>query len=110
MQDTGLPHLPGAATVSEVLRLLELGYAEMKFFPAEASGGADFLKSIGAPGAAGAVLPHRRDHGGERVVVPRAAQRGLRRRLLAHPGRRPARPRLGPRITRLASEATYLQG
>ncbi len=26
MQDTGLPHLPGAATVSEVLRLLELGY------------------------------------------------------------------------------------
>ena len=49
MRDTGLPHLPGAATVSEVLRLLELGYAEMKFFPAEASGGADFLKSIGAP-------------------------------------------------------------
>ena len=49
MQDTGLPHLPGAATVSEVLRLLELGYSEMKFFPAEASGGADFLKSIGSP-------------------------------------------------------------
>jgi len=49
MQDTGLPHLPGAATVSEVLRLLELGYTEMKFFPAEASGGVDFLKSIGAP-------------------------------------------------------------
>ena len=24
--DTGLPHLPGASTVSEVLRLLELGY------------------------------------------------------------------------------------
>jgi len=49
MQETGLPHLPGAATVSEVLRLLELGYTEMKFFPAEASGGVDFLKSIGAP-------------------------------------------------------------
>ena len=49
MQETGLPHLPGAATVSEVLRLLELGYSEMKFFPAEASGGADFLKSIGSP-------------------------------------------------------------
>ena len=49
MQDTGLPHLPGAATVSEVLRLLELGYREMKFFPAEAAGGAGFLRSIGAP-------------------------------------------------------------
>ncbi len=49
MQETGLPHLPGAATVSEVLRLLELGYTEMKFFPAEASGGVDFLKSVGAP-------------------------------------------------------------
>ncbi len=49
MQATGLPHLPGAATVSEVLRLLELGYTDLKFFPAEASGGADFLKSIGSP-------------------------------------------------------------
>ena len=49
MQESGLPHLPGAATVSEVLRLLELGYSEMKFFPAEASGGAAFLKAIGAP-------------------------------------------------------------
>lgn len=49
MQDTGLPHLPGAATVSEVLRLLELGYSEMKLFPAEVSGGVAFLKAIGAP-------------------------------------------------------------
>jgi len=49
MQETGLPHLPGAATVSEVLRLIELGYSEMKFFPAEVSGGVGFLKSVGAP-------------------------------------------------------------
>ena len=49
MQETGLPHLPGAATVSEVLRLLELGYTEMKFFPAEASGGVAYLKSIASP-------------------------------------------------------------
>ena len=49
MQDTGLPHLPGAATVSEVLRLLELGYEEMKLFPAEVSGGVAFLKAVGAP-------------------------------------------------------------
>ncbi len=49
MQDTGLPHLPGASTVSEVLRLLELGYTELKLFPAEVSGGVAFLKAIGAP-------------------------------------------------------------
>ena len=49
MQETGLPHLPGAATVSEVLRLLELGYRELKFFPAAASGGAAFLEAAGAP-------------------------------------------------------------
>ncbi len=49
MLETGLPHLPGASTVSEVLRLLELGYSEMKLFPAELSGGVGFLKALGAP-------------------------------------------------------------
>lgn len=45
----GLPLLPGAATATEVMTLLELGYTVQKFFPAEASGGAPALKSIGAP-------------------------------------------------------------
>jgi 2-dehydro-3-deoxyphosphogluconate aldolase/(4S)-4-hydroxy-2-oxoglutarate aldolase len=49
MRDTGLPHLPGVATVSEVMTLLEDGYDEMKFFPAEAAGGADYLKAIHSP-------------------------------------------------------------
>ncbi|WP_425090498.1 bifunctional 4-hydroxy-2-oxoglutarate aldolase/2-dehydro-3-deoxy-phosphogluconate aldolase [Tropicimonas sp. S265A] len=44
-----LPLLPGAATATEVMRLLEKGYSVQKFFPAEASGGAPALKSIGAP-------------------------------------------------------------
>ena len=44
-----LPLLPGAATASEIMALLELGYTVQKFFPAEQSGGAAFLKSIGAP-------------------------------------------------------------
>ncbi|MDN5787426.1 bifunctional 4-hydroxy-2-oxoglutarate aldolase/2-dehydro-3-deoxy-phosphogluconate aldolase [Pseudorhodobacter sp.] len=44
-----LPLLPGAATATEVMTLLELGYSVQKFFPAEASGGAPALKSIGAP-------------------------------------------------------------
>ncbi len=44
-----LPLLPGAATSSEAMRLLERGYSVQKFFPAEANGGASALKSIGAP-------------------------------------------------------------
>ncbi|MYW90440.1 bifunctional 4-hydroxy-2-oxoglutarate aldolase/2-dehydro-3-deoxy-phosphogluconate aldolase [Amycolatopsis rubida] len=46
---TGLPFLPGAATVSEAMRLAERGVSALKFFPAEASGGAAFLKSIAGP-------------------------------------------------------------
>lgn len=46
---TGLPFLPGAATVSEAMRLAERGLSALKFFPAEASGGAAFLKSIAGP-------------------------------------------------------------
>ena len=45
----GLPLLAGAATASEAMRLLARGYDMLKFFPAEASGGAPALKAIGAP-------------------------------------------------------------
>ena len=48
-EDADLPLLPGAATSSEVMRLLERGYHIQKFFPAEANGGAPALKAIGAP-------------------------------------------------------------
>lgn len=49
MLDTGLPFLPGTASVSEVLAVLEAGVTEMKFFPAEAAGGAAYLKAIASP-------------------------------------------------------------
>ncbi len=44
-----LPLLAGAATASEAMWLLERGYDMLKFFPAEASGGAPALKAIGGP-------------------------------------------------------------
>ena len=44
-----LPLLPGVATATEAMRLLERGYTVQKFFPAEANGGAAALKAIGAP-------------------------------------------------------------
>ena len=48
-EDEDLPLLPGAATASEAMALLERGYTMLKFFPAEAAGGAPALKAIGAP-------------------------------------------------------------
>ena len=48
-EEAGLPLLPGAATSSEAMRLYERGYTMLKFFPAEANGGAPALKAIGAP-------------------------------------------------------------
>ena len=44
-----LPLLPGASSASEAMRLLERGYTVQKFFPAEAAGGAPFLKSLSSP-------------------------------------------------------------
>lgn len=47
--DEGLALLPGAATATEVMTLLERGYTMQKFFPAEVAGGAPALKAIGGP-------------------------------------------------------------
>ena len=44
-----LPWLPAVQTVSEVLRLRAHGYDFLKFFPAETSGGINFLRSISGP-------------------------------------------------------------
>ncbi|MCX8508271.1 MAG: bifunctional 4-hydroxy-2-oxoglutarate aldolase/2-dehydro-3-deoxy-phosphogluconate aldolase, partial [Rhodobacteraceae bacterium] len=48
-EEEGLPLLPGAATASEVMALLEKGFTVQKFFPAESIGGALALKALGAP-------------------------------------------------------------
>jgi 2-dehydro-3-deoxyphosphogluconate aldolase / (4S)-4-hydroxy-2-oxoglutarate aldolase len=49
MRGSGVPFLPGVATASEVMALLERGVREMKFFPAEAAGGTAYLKSLAGP-------------------------------------------------------------
>lgn len=43
---SGIPFLPGAATLSEALSLLETGITTAKFFPAMESGGVAWLKAI----------------------------------------------------------------
>ncbi len=57
MTATGLPFLPGTATVSEVLAALEAGATELKFFPAEAAGGAAYLRALAAPVPAARFCP-----------------------------------------------------
>jgi len=46
---SSVPFLPGAATASEVMRLLEHGYRCLKFFPAEPAGGIACLQALAAP-------------------------------------------------------------
>lgn len=45
----GLPFLPGAATASEVMRLMTMGYAVQKFFPAVPAGGSAALRALAGP-------------------------------------------------------------
>jgi 2-dehydro-3-deoxyphosphogluconate aldolase/(4S)-4-hydroxy-2-oxoglutarate aldolase len=45
----GLALLPGIATASEAMLLIERGYRFAKFFPAEPAGGAKFLAAIASP-------------------------------------------------------------
>lgn len=48
-EDEGLPLLAGVSTATEAMAMLEKGYDLLKFFPAEAAGGAPAVKAIGGP-------------------------------------------------------------
>ena len=47
--ESPIPFLPGIATVSEAMNLMDYGFTALKFFPAEAAGGVKYLSSIGGP-------------------------------------------------------------
>ncbi len=47
--DSALPYLPGAASASEAMTLLERGYRWQKFFPAVPAGGVDFVRALASP-------------------------------------------------------------
>lgn len=44
-----VPFLPGVATPSEAMAIIEEGLTMMKFFPAEPAGGAEYLKALSSP-------------------------------------------------------------
>jgi len=46
---SGVPFLPGIANAGDIMRGLELGLSEFKFFPAMAAGGIPALKALSAP-------------------------------------------------------------
>lgn len=48
-KDSPAPLLPGVATASEAMQIMERGYTHMKFFPAEQAGGAPYLKALSSP-------------------------------------------------------------
>lgn len=48
-EDSLTPLLPGSATASECMALMERGYRFQKFFPAEAAGGAAYLAALASP-------------------------------------------------------------
>lgn len=47
--DRGIPFLPGVATAADIMRGLDLGLTQFKFFPATASGGIPALTALAAP-------------------------------------------------------------
>lgn len=49
LREGPLPAMPGCSTVSEAMTLMSLGFEVLKFFPAAASGGAAWLKSLQGP-------------------------------------------------------------
>ncbi len=47
--ESSVPFLPGIASVSELMRGMEYGHRDFKFFPAEAAGGTSVLKAFAGP-------------------------------------------------------------
>ena len=90
--EIAIPLLPGIGTPTEAMTASEHGYRFLKFFPAEALGGAPVLKAYASPlpdimfcPTGGIDLDKARE-------LPGAAQRHLRRRLVGDAGRTPSPP------------------
>lgn len=52
VKSAGVAYIPGIQTVSEAMAMADQGFRLLKFFPASAAGGLEWLKSVAAPLAA----------------------------------------------------------
>ncbi len=91
------PLLPGIMTPSELLAAKALGFSTCKLFPAQQAGGVGMLKALHAVFPGRRVLSDRRRQPAERCRVPGAAERAVRRRIVAGPARAAGRRRLARR-------------
>jgi len=82
--DHELPLLPGAATSSEAMALLERGYRFQKFFPSRTGRRPEVDRRLGQPSAADPFLSYWRYQLGQRAGLPLAAQCRVRGWLVAH--------------------------
>jgi 2-dehydro-3-deoxyphosphogluconate aldolase/(4S)-4-hydroxy-2-oxoglutarate aldolase len=49
LRETGVPAIPGCATVTEAMTLAAMDFPVLKFFPAEQSGGVRWLRAVAEP-------------------------------------------------------------
>ena len=61
LQASGVPFLPGTATPSDIVALLERGITHAKLFPAEVVGRDHGAEGLRGPVPSDALLPDRRD-------------------------------------------------
>ena len=109
LADASVPVLPGCATVSEAMALSSRGFKVLKFFPAEASGGVAWLKSVAAPLPDLKFCPTGGIDGQEHRGLSRLPERARGRRLVGRAEGCDRGPAISPRITQLAREASALR-
>ncbi len=73
----GLPMLPGVATPTEAMAGAERGLEILKFFPAEANGGAPVLRAWAEPAGRPRLLPDRRHRPRQRAAPISASATSL---------------------------------
>ncbi len=88
LQASGVPFLPGTATASDIVALLEREIFYAKLFPAEVVGGVKALKAFAGPFPQMRFCPDGRRQRRQRARLPRSAERGLRGRVVDAPERR----------------------
>ena len=93
--DCGLPLLPGVMTPTDIIVAMELGYEIVKLFPAQQAGGGGDVAGAQRSVPHAAVLPDRRNHGGNRAEFSGAAERGVCWRIVADAQSRARGPELG---------------
>ncbi len=91
----GVPVFPGVVTPTELMRAIDAGITDVKFFPAGTSGGLAHLSALGGPFPAVRFIPTGGIGLADLWWIPGAAERPRGGRQLDGPPRPSGRGRLG---------------